>query len=421
MTADPRRWHLTPAHAAIAGAGVLLAVVAVITRRSELLVVAVPLLTWAALGLVARPTALDRLQVHLDPATPTEGAPASVIVTSSVPASVESVGVDLAPGPRIATDPPGGAVHGFVTPGEAAVAIEVRADIWGHYRLGGGEVRLTSDWGAYIARDTVPELALMVFPAPHLPTGGTGDVLPPATLLGRHISRRPGDGSEFAEVRPFRAGDRIRRVHWPTSARKGDLHVRTHLAERDADLLVVVDALGDLPSADPTLPSSVEAAVQIAAAAAARACRGGDRVGLRILGDRSRHLRAGTGERHLRRVLALLARVRPADERNPDPRSVHRALRDGTVLIAATPLTSRVVVDAIAAAARRGTDVVVIDVVPDRVDATAGEDTLAWRILELERRVTVDRLRDLGVPVVPFTDGITGVLQALRARRQARR
>src|SRR5215208_2353491 len=38
---------------------------------------------------------------------------------------------------------------------------------------------------------------------------------------GNHVSREKGEGIEFADLRPFVPGDRVRRVNWRASARRG--------------------------------------------------------------------------------------------------------------------------------------------------------------------------------------------------------
>src|SRR6201999_1825857 len=50
-----------------------------------------------------------------------------------------------------------------------------------------------------------------------------GGPLPPRStgLVGAHRSRRPGDGIELRDVRPYQPGDRLRGVDWRTTLRAG--------------------------------------------------------------------------------------------------------------------------------------------------------------------------------------------------------
>ena len=119
-------------------------------------------------------------------------------------------------------------------------------------------------------------------------------MLDPSLLLGLHGSRHRGDGSEFDDIREYRPGDRPRRIHWRTSARTGRLHVRTTYADNDTEVVLLVDAFGNLPgSPDGSLTRTVRAAASIAA----WCTRNGDRVGLRyycgnsLFGSRPFHSR----------------------------------------------------------------------------------------------------------------------------------
>ena len=51
-------------------------------------------------------------------------------------------------------------------------------------------------------------------------------------LAGDFRSSLLGTGSELAMVRPYIAGDDVRRIDWNVTARTGEPHVRVDLAER---------------------------------------------------------------------------------------------------------------------------------------------------------------------------------------------
>ena len=69
-------------------------------------------------------------------------------------------------------------------------------------------------------------------------------------LTGSHESARAGDGGDFRDVHPFTAGDRLRRVDWKATARRGqgpaDLYVRRTAALADATVLIVLDSRDDV-------------------------------------------------------------------------------------------------------------------------------------------------------------------------------
>jgi uncharacterized protein (DUF58 family) len=60
-------------------------------------------------------------------------------------------------------------------------------------------------------------------------------------LAGEHRARLSGDGTELAQVRPYEAGDDVRRMDWNVTARTGQTHVRVHVAERAADYRLLLD------------------------------------------------------------------------------------------------------------------------------------------------------------------------------------
>ena len=69
-------------------------------------------------------------------------------------------------------------------------------------------------------------------------------------LTGSHESARAGDGGDFRDVHPFTAGDRLRRIDWKATARRGqnaaDLYVRRTAALADATVLIVLDSRDDV-------------------------------------------------------------------------------------------------------------------------------------------------------------------------------
>ena len=140
------------------------------------------------------------------------------------------------------------------------------------------------------------------------------DAMPrPAGLVGPHRSRRQGSGSEPAEVRPFRPGDRLRRINWAVSSRTGTLHVTSTWADRDAHVMLLLDTEHDIGVSEGIdgAASSLDIAMRAAAAVGEHYLRTGDRVSLVDLGRRVRDVPAGSGRRHLRRLLEVLVAAQP--------------------------------------------------------------------------------------------------------------
>ncbi|HEX2207095.1 MAG TPA: DUF58 domain-containing protein [Longimicrobium sp.] len=109
-----------------------------------------------------------------------------------------------------------------------------------------------------------------------------------------------GARGEYRGLRPYRAGDDPRDVHWRTTARVGSPVVREYERDRSRALWLCLD----LRAADGEM---AEAAVEIAASVAAAAMRRGDAFGLATQDGR---VQAGAGGAQLERVLDALARAR---------------------------------------------------------------------------------------------------------------
>jgi uncharacterized protein (DUF58 family) len=106
-------------------------------------------------------------------------------------------------------------------------------------------------------------------------------------LDGQHRAVRPGQGSEFDSLREYVTGDDVRSIDWRSSARRGDVLVRTWRPERDRRIVFVLDtgrtAAGRV-GGYPRLDSAMEA-VQLLTALA---CSAGDRVDLIAADERIR-------------------------------------------------------------------------------------------------------------------------------------
>lgn len=127
---------------------------------------------------------------------------------------------------------------------------------------------------------------------------------------GESLSGTSGARGEYRSLRPFRAGDDPRDVHWRTTARMGEPVVREFERDRAQALWLCLD----LRAPDGEL---AEAAVETAASLAAAALRRGEPVGLATADGR---VAPGAGAAQLERVLDALARVRfRPDAPRPQP------------------------------------------------------------------------------------------------------
>lgn len=185
----------------------------------------------------------------------------------------------------------------------------------GDYLIGPEALRLRCPLGLFAAERVAGAAApLVVFPAidplpPTLPRSGVSRA--PSATGG--CLREAGEGGLVLGVREYRPGDALRRVHWPTTARRGRLSIIEHERQVARGVALFLDLSRE------TLrglgrQSTLEVAVRLASAVTAAYLAQGDRVALHGQGAEPLHLPAGAGRAQLARALDALARVRPDGE-----------------------------------------------------------------------------------------------------------
>ncbi len=129
-------------------------------------------------------------------------------------------------------------------------------------------------------------------------------------LAGDYRSAFAGVGSELWQVRPYEAGDDVRRIEWNVTARTGVPHVRVELAERVLVTWLVLDlsasmafGTGDRRKAD--------VAEGVAVAVGHAATRRGNRLGVVTFGSESSVEPPRQGRRALLQALRTLREVPP--------------------------------------------------------------------------------------------------------------
>lgn len=97
-------------------------------------------------------------------------------------------------------------------------------------------------------------------------------------LHGDYLGLLPGAGSEPGEAREYRAGDDVRRMDWPVTARTTVPHVRTTIADRELETWLAIDLSPSLDFGTVGMLKR-ELAEGAVAAFAYLAGRGGNRIG----------------------------------------------------------------------------------------------------------------------------------------------
>lgn len=400
-------------------------VLAIVNRQPALVVIAAPFVCGAVYGVMRRPRRGEPVpDVQLSARRVRVGEGLELRVTAGADRIVD---VALPPGARYDLDPRWGAACD-----RAQAAVRLRPHRWGRLELPDTAITVTDTaglWQTHLAH-RLPEVT--VSPVAAVP--GRGDVVPhPTGLAGLHASRRPGDGSALADIRRFHPGDRLSRVNWRVTSRTGILHTNATTADRDTDVLVVLDTLADIrtPSEPGPGESSLDATVVAAASLVEHYLRLGDRVGVHDLGSLIRDIPPRSGIRQFAAFDSQLARARIEARRRSFVRRVGR-MRPGTFAVVCSPLLDDTVFDEIGRLVHRGASVIVIDTLPaglgvlprGRRALRSGTAQLwdeAWALRRLEREAPIRQLRERGVPVTAWrgVEGI-GVLAAELAANHAR-
>ena len=231
----------------------------------------------------------------------------------------------------------------------------------GTYRLGALRLRTGDPFGLFSSEMTVAHpTSVVVFPKvvalPNLR-------LPTSPIEGStRVRRKYEAGSPLvAGVRPYTYGDAINRIHWLSSARHGELHVKEFDLEESADLWILLD-LDRGVHAGVGNDSSVESAVTIAASIAMRTLADNRSVAITATTRRLQQHQPDRGPRVEQKLLHLLANVQ-ADGGVPLAEILNATmlqLRRGVTLCIVTGSTDRTWVRSLATLRRRGVATLVV-------------------------------------------------------------
>ena len=125
--------------------------------------------------------------------------------------------------------------------GAANFEIDVRSTRWGTRPIGPLQIVAATPWASFRWSTFTARHGLTTLPLPPV-FDVDASLRPTDGLVGLHRSARPGEGNEFAGIRPFRTGDRLRRINWTRSARSNELQVNSTWADLDTHIALVVDA-----------------------------------------------------------------------------------------------------------------------------------------------------------------------------------
>jgi len=130
---------------------------------------------------------------------------------------------------------------------------------------------------------------------------------------GTRASAYRNQGMDYAESRPYTAGDDVRRIDWRVTARTGRAHTKLFRPERGGDVVCLLDQRAPMRFGTRAAFKSVVAA-HVAALAGWAAAAGGERFGAHISGTRARHVPLGTAEGAATVLCSVLAAQEPGEE-----------------------------------------------------------------------------------------------------------
>jgi len=409
-------------YAALAAVGL---VAALALRRPELAILAAPFALVLAVGTrVARDPDVS-VELAVEEERTVEGLDVPAVATVRAAGAVDRLEVALVlPSGVDAVDEDGGVrALGLPAGGEREISFTLRCSRWGVFELAEIEVRARDPFRLVVWSSRVPaRQQLRAYPTQL----SLLRIVPPVetqVYTGSEVARAKGEGIEYADLRAFVPGDRVRSINWRASARRQRLVVNERHPERNTDVVLFVDSFLDVRGAGRSL---LEEAIRAAAALATRYLERRDRVGLVSLGGVLRWLRPGMGVAQRYRLVETMLEtgVEPTYTWVDVNLIPARILPPNALVLSLTPLLDPRFVAALADLRARRFDVAVVEVdpVPLIEPGTSGVEPLAFRLWILEREVLRVRLERLGIGVARWSGGeLERAVEEVRAfRRYAR-
>jgi uncharacterized protein (DUF58 family) len=178
----------------------------------------------------------------------------------------------------------------------------------GHFRVDPLQIRTGDPFGFFEASASVGHgLTLVVYPR--------REPIPRWRLQARSLEgsrstpvRTQQTTPLATSVRPYAPGDGFNRIHWPSTARTGEIQVKEFDLEQTADVWIVLDLqrAAQVGAGD---DGTVEVGVRAAAVVAERALEENRSVALTTTGSRVTVLPPDRGPRQRQKILQLLAAV----------------------------------------------------------------------------------------------------------------
>jgi uncharacterized protein (DUF58 family) len=416
--------HATPklgAYAALAGAGL---VAALVLGRPELVALAAPfaLVLLAGLSLAEEPHVNAIFDLMEQRQLQGETVEAELELRTEKTIGHLQLLLDLPAG--LVAETPSPQLFGLGHEERRAFDYTIRCDQWGGYLVGDLVLRAQDSFGLLVHEWALERpQPLKVYPRGE----SLNRLLRPMetqAFAGNQVPRARGEGIEFADLRPFVPGDRVRRINWRASARRGEPWITETHPERNSDVVIFLDTFLEARDEE---SGTLDLAIGAAASLVSHYLAEKDRVGLVSFGGVTNWLTATSGVVQLYRVLDSLldAEIFLSYAWKEVDLIPVRALPPQALVIALSPLLDERAVRSLLDLRARGYDLAVIEISPvPFAPAARGElDQLAHRLWLLRREALRSRYLRLGVPVVEWRGDVslqTALEEVRRFKRHAR-
>ena len=386
------------AYAALAAAGL---VAGLALGRVEPVALAAPFLLAIVAGLAVRePHVSVRVSLDRDRAIEGDEVTATILLSSTHGADRFELLVPLPAGLE------GHARAVRLRAGEEqTIELPFRCDHWGVFSVGRVLFRARDMLGLRSWEGEAGEARpLRVFPREETLRSLVAP-LETQVFAGNQVSRVRGEGIEFADLREWQPGDRLRRVNWRATALRRTLWVNEQNPERNTDVVLFLDTFAEVRAEG---RSTNDHAVRAAATLAHIYLQRKDRVGLVGFGGFLAWLVPASGMRQLYAIVETLLTtevvhsfaLRGVDVLPP------RTLPPKALVLAITPLLDNRTAAALLDLRARGYDLIVVEVSPLELVAPEPGSSLelAHRLWRLSRGALRWRYQQVGVPVVTWRE-----------------
>jgi uncharacterized protein (DUF58 family) len=406
---------------ALAGLGLIGALA---LGRPELAAVAAPFAVFVGIGLALARGPELRIFAELERERQLQGRHVGVELEVAATRPVERLELLLELPEGLEAEEPNPRLVRLAGGGGHSFEIPLRCVHWGAHDVGHVLWRARDAFGLVTFEGSSGEQAwLKVYPRGE----ALRDVLRPLetqAFSGNQVARTRGEGIEFADLRPFTPGDRVRRVNWRATARRGAPWVNEAHPERNADVVIFLDTFAEARKGG---TGTLDLGVRAAATLASHYLKEKDRVGLVSFGGVLNWLTVSSGITQLYRIVDSLLDAQIVLSYAWKDLDVipARTLPPRALVIALSPLLDERAIGALMDLRARGFDLAVLELSPFPFIEEDLSETgqLALRLWRLRREAQRSRYAALGVAIVEWREDvpITAVVEEVRGfRRHAR-